>query len=145
MPRVTGRPFASARSQVEQAAALAQQCVDVAQGLQHPAFLPSAQGIVFYVTITDDRGAVAIWLPPGGTENTPEQVAELLRRLVIQINLAGLIPFPFRLQAAGQVADRPVTLDAAGLEAIPASLYEAAILDGASAWRRFTDITLPPL
>ena len=34
---------------------------------------------------------------------------------------------------------------AAGLEAIPASLYEAAILDGASAWRRFTDITLPLL
>ena len=31
----------------------------------------------------------------------------------------------------------------AGLQGIPASLYEAASLDGARAWRRFLDITLP--
>jgi multiple sugar transport system permease protein len=31
----------------------------------------------------------------------------------------------------------------AGLQGIPASLYEAASLDGALAWRRFLDITLP--
>jgi multiple sugar transport system permease protein len=33
----------------------------------------------------------------------------------------------------------------AGLQAIPTSLYEAAELDGASAWRQFRDITLPML
>jgi multiple sugar transport system permease protein len=31
----------------------------------------------------------------------------------------------------------------AGLQAIPPSLYEAAAVDGASAWRRFRDVTLP--
>jgi trehalose transport system permease protein len=33
----------------------------------------------------------------------------------------------------------------AGLESIPRELYEAAEVDGASAWRRFRDITLPLL
>lgn len=33
----------------------------------------------------------------------------------------------------------------AGLQAIPASLYEAAAVDGASAWQRFRRITLPML
>ncbi len=33
----------------------------------------------------------------------------------------------------------------AGLKDIPVSLYEAAMLDGAGAWRRFKDITLPML
>ena len=33
----------------------------------------------------------------------------------------------------------------AGLKSIPQSLYEAARLDGASAWRRFLTITLPML
>jgi multiple sugar transport system permease protein len=33
----------------------------------------------------------------------------------------------------------------AGLQSIPSRLYEAAMLDGANAWRRFWDITLPML
>jgi multiple sugar transport system permease protein len=33
----------------------------------------------------------------------------------------------------------------AGLQGIPPRLYEAAVLDGAGAWRRFWDITLPML
>jgi len=33
----------------------------------------------------------------------------------------------------------------AGLQAIPAELYEAARIDGASAWRRFRHVTLPML
>jgi len=33
----------------------------------------------------------------------------------------------------------------AGLQAIPQDLYEAARIDGASAWRRFWHITLPGL
>lgn len=33
----------------------------------------------------------------------------------------------------------------AGLQGIPAHLYEAARIDGASAWRQFVDITLPML
>jgi multiple sugar transport system permease protein len=33
----------------------------------------------------------------------------------------------------------------AGLQAIPADLYEAARIDGASAWRQFLHITLPAL
>lgn len=31
----------------------------------------------------------------------------------------------------------------AGLEAIPESLYEASLIDGANAWRRFTNVTMP--
>jgi len=33
----------------------------------------------------------------------------------------------------------------AGLQAIPSELYEAAMIDGAGAWRRFWNITLPML
>jgi multiple sugar transport system permease protein len=33
----------------------------------------------------------------------------------------------------------------AGLQAIPADLYEAACIDGASAWQQFRQITLPAL
>ncbi|MGD2151925.1 MAG: sugar ABC transporter permease, partial [Gemmatimonadales bacterium] len=33
----------------------------------------------------------------------------------------------------------------AGLQAIPNELYEAAMIDGAGAWRRFWNITLPML
>jgi multiple sugar transport system permease protein len=33
----------------------------------------------------------------------------------------------------------------AGLQAIPAELYEAARIDGASSWRQFRDVTLPML
>jgi len=33
----------------------------------------------------------------------------------------------------------------AGLQEIPASLYEAATIDGAGPWRRFTNVTLPQL
>jgi multiple sugar transport system permease protein len=33
----------------------------------------------------------------------------------------------------------------AGLKAIPADLYEAATIDGASSWQRFTNVTLPGL
>jgi multiple sugar transport system permease protein len=33
----------------------------------------------------------------------------------------------------------------AGLQQIPVSLYEAAVIDGAGAWRRFTNVTLPQL
>ena len=40
---------------------------------------------------------------------------------------------------AGQIA----LIFLAGLKGIPMSLYEAAMLDGATAWRRFWNITLP--
>jgi multiple sugar transport system permease protein/alpha-1,4-digalacturonate transport system permease protein len=33
----------------------------------------------------------------------------------------------------------------AGLQAIPAELYEAAEVDGASAWQRFWNVTIPSL
>ena len=33
----------------------------------------------------------------------------------------------------------------AGLKAIPADLYEAATIDGASSWQRFANVTLPGL
>jgi ABC-type sugar transport system permease subunit len=38
-----------------------------------------------------------------------------------------------------------ITMFLAGLQGIPADLYEAAEVDGASAWRRFRSITLPLL
>jgi multiple sugar transport system permease protein len=39
----------------------------------------------------------------------------------------------------------PMVLFIAGLKQIPRELYEAALIDGASAWRKFTRITLPML
>ena len=39
----------------------------------------------------------------------------------------------------------PMLIFLAGLQNIPTELYEAAILDGASAWRKFKSITLPLL
>ena len=39
----------------------------------------------------------------------------------------------------------PMIILLAGLQAIPADLYEAARIDGASAWRQFRHITLPML
>ena len=38
-----------------------------------------------------------------------------------------------------------VLQDPAGLQEIPASLYEAAQLDGANGWKRFTNVTFPML
>lgn len=33
----------------------------------------------------------------------------------------------------------------AGLQGVPGELYEAATIDGASAWQRFTNVTMPML
>lgn len=40
---------------------------------------------------------------------------------------------------------QPMVIYLAGLQSIPAELYEVAALDGASAWSRFRNITLPML
>ncbi len=37
----------------------------------------------------------------------------------------------------------PMLIFLAGLKQVPSSLYEAAMIDGSSAWQRFTKITLP--
>ena len=47
--------------------------------------------------------------------------------------------------SAWQGAGYQMLIFLSGLQAIPYSLYEAAELDGANAWQRFTNITMPSL
>ncbi|GHN18022.1 MAG: sugar ABC transporter permease [Lactobacillus delbrueckii] len=47
--------------------------------------------------------------------------------------------------SAWQGAGYQMLIFLSGLQAIPHSLYEAAELDGANAWQRFTNITMPSL
>ncbi len=66
---------------------------------------PAIEGPFRYGTarISEDRGAVAIWLPPGGIENTPEQVAELealARRVLTPTSAAAMHELVERFEAA---------------------------------------------
>ena len=47
--------------------------------------------------------------------------------------------------AVWQGVGYPMVILLAGLQGIPGSLYEAARLDGANAWRQFTHVTIPML
>ena len=58
--------------------------------------------------------------------------ANLARAVVVLVTIWQGIPFMMLLLLAG-------------LESLPVAPYEAAIVDGATAWRRFLDITLPLL
>jgi raffinose/stachyose/melibiose transport system permease protein len=56
---------------------------------------------------------------------------------------AGLAQYGILLVNVWQGLAIPTVLFIAGLQVIPKELYEAAIIDGAGAWRKFTAITLP--
>lgn len=53
--------------------------------------------------------------------------------------------FAIVLMSAWQGAGLQMLIFLAGLQAIPEELYDAARIDGANAWERFTNVTLPGL
>jgi GNAT superfamily N-acetyltransferase len=66
---------------------------------------PAVEGPFRYGTVrtSEDRGAIAIWLPPGGVENTPQQVAELdalARRVLSPASAAAMHELLDRFEAA---------------------------------------------
>ena len=90
---------------------------------------------------------ILIFAPgPNGVMNT----------LLETITLGGWVPRDFlhdpllalpaiMLTSVWQGVGFQMVIILAGLQAIPAELYEAAAIDGASRWRRFWNITLPQL
>ena len=57
----------------------------------------------------------------------------------------GLVLIPIGIVAIWQRIGFDMVIFLAGLQAIPAVLYEAAIIDGANRWQRFRHVTLPML
>jgi multiple sugar transport system permease protein len=57
----------------------------------------------------------------------------------------GLVLIPIAVVAIWQRIGFDMVIFLAGLQAIPAELYEAAIIDGANRWGRFRHVTLPLL
>jgi len=57
----------------------------------------------------------------------------------------GIVLFSIVILAAWQVVGFNTVLFLAGLQGIPKILYEAAYVDGANAWQRFRNVTLPLL
>ncbi len=57
----------------------------------------------------------------------------------------GTVLFSIVLLSAWQVVGYNTVLFLAGLQGIPATLYEAAMIDGANRWQQFRNVTLPML
>lgn len=64
---------------------------------------------------------------------------------VLWLGSANMAMFSIILSVVWKTAGLNMVLLLGGLQAIPSDLYEAAAMDGASAWQRFTRITLPLL
>jgi len=69
----------------------------------------------------------------------------LIERPVIWLGSPKLALFSIILSVVWKTAGLNMILLLAGLQAIPTELYEAAAIDGAGSWYRFTRITLPLL
>ncbi|MCB2181045.1 MAG: sugar ABC transporter permease [Desulfobulbaceae bacterium] len=80
----------------------------------------------------------------------------LLNNLLIHLTLGGWAPVDFlhhpayalpaiMLLSLWQGVGFQMVIVLAGLQSIPATLYEAAVLDGAGPWQRFVHVTLPQL
>lgn len=72
-----------------------------------------------------------------GTSINDPQIAWLTDPNVVLISIV--------LLAAWQIMGNNTVLFLAGLQGIPRELYEAAMIDGANAWRSFWNVTLPLL
>lgn len=64
---------------------------------------------------------------------------------VLWLGSPNMAMFSIILSVVWKTAGLNMVLLLGGLQAIPSDLYEAAAMDGASAWQRFTRITLPLL
>ena len=92
-----------------------------------------AVGIVWMWMLNPEFGLVNTLLRGAGVHHPPQWISDP------QWAMAALILVSLWLIGA------PVVIYLAGLQEIPESLYEAANLDGATAWGRFRHVTLPGL
>ncbi len=92
---------------------------------------PALMGLMFRLALNGDTGVIPAVLRSLGMQVSlfdPHAVAALL----VVLEVVQWTPFTFLIIYSG-------------LQALPAELYEAAALDGASRWQAFVDVTLPLL
>ncbi len=102
-------------------------------------FMPSvlsgvAVAVLWFLLLNGEKGAVNSVLRAIGIENPPQWFADpawAVQALVIT-GLWGVL-------------GNGAIIYLAGLQNIPTTMYEAAMIDGASTWRRFWSVTLPLL
>ncbi len=87
--------------------------------------------------------AISVWDPRGGLMNY--LTVEVLRAPSIQWWTPGSEVFILVLTTVWWTFGFPLLVFIAGLRAIPQSVYEAAVMDGASGWQSLIRITLPLL
>lgn len=91
-------------------------------------------GIVWKFLLDPQVGLIDAWLGDLGVSSPPQwlQSTALALPTVIAVGIWKNVGFTMIVLLAG-------------MQQVPADLYEAAMLDGAGAWRRFTAVTLPAL
>ncbi|MFE5143771.1 carbohydrate ABC transporter permease [Streptomyces fagopyri] len=91
-------------------------------------------GIVWKFLLDPQVGLIDAWLGDLGFTNPPQwlQSTSLALPTVIVVGIWKNVGFTMIVLLAG-------------MQQVPADLYEAAMLDGAGPWRRFTAVTLPAL
>jgi ABC-type sugar transport system permease subunit len=91
-------------------------------------------GVIWKFLLDPQVGLVNAWLTDLGVSNPPNwlQSTGLALPTVIVVGLWKNVGFTMIVLLAG-------------MQQVPADLYEAATLDGAGAWRRFRHVTLPAL
>lgn len=119
--------------------ALALDRVTRARGLVRTAVLlpwavPTVVVALVWRFMFESPGGLAVGLAEGAGVSTPNVLAHPI-----------LAWIPLLLADAWKTTPFVAILLLAGLQTIDRSLYEAAEVDGAGAWRQFTDITLPLL
>lgn len=104
---------------------------------------------IFYIPAISSGVAIAmlwiyVYLPETGLINSALGILHINNRIDFLKNEALAMPAVAFMSMWTGLGPRMI-LFLAGLLGIPDSLYEAASLDGASAWRRFRSVTLPML
>lgn len=91
-------------------------------------------GIIWKFLLDPQVGLIDAWLGDLGVSSPPQwlQSTALALPTVIAVGVWKNVGFTMIVLLAG-------------MQQVPADLYEAAMLDGAGAWRRFTAVTLPAL
>ncbi|MEV7324620.1 sugar ABC transporter permease [Streptomyces sp. NPDC093970] len=91
-------------------------------------------GIVWKFLLDPQVGLIDAWLGDLGVTDPPQwlQSTSLALPTVIVVGIWKNVGFTMIVLLAG-------------MQQVPADLYEAAMLDGAGPWRRFTTVTLPAL
>jgi ABC-type sugar transport system permease subunit len=91
-------------------------------------------GIIWKFLLDPQVGLVDAWLGGAGVSSPPQWLESTALALptVIAVGIWKNVGFTMIVLLAG-------------MQQVPADLYEAAMLDGAGPWRRFTAVTLPSL